>query len=159
MRDLLSSVTGQAAVHRSRSHQERPFVCQRSALCALQFGPRPIRRVDGSDSSCGSLSGARPDSLDEIPQAQRVRLTKYDLTVRRYSALLVAQDHRCAICLRPQEKPYVDHCHRTQRVRGLLCLPGDRITGGLARAGEASYRVLEAIQRVVRRWAMPSGLY
>lgn len=83
----------------------------------------------------------------KIPQAQRVRLTKYDLTVRRYSALLVAQDHRCAICLRPQEKPYVDHCHRTQRVCGLLCLDCNLGIGLLGDSPELAKRAIEYLKR------------
>jgi hypothetical protein len=46
----------------------------------------------------------------------------YGLSQAQYEAMLAAQAHTCAICVRPFPKtPAVDHCHRTGRVRGLLC--------------------------------------
>lgn len=46
---------------------------------------------------------------------------KYDLTVDAYKALLVKQDGYCAMCY--ERKPLViDHCHKTLKVRGLLCV-------------------------------------
>lgn len=49
----------------------------------------------------------------------------YGVTPEQYDALLLAQDNRCAICR--TDTPggrgtwCVDHCHDTERVRGLLC--------------------------------------
>lgn len=50
----------------------------------------------------------------------------YGITVEDYQEMLVAQDYRCAICDIPanqatKKKLYVDHCHKTDEVRGLLC--------------------------------------
>lgn len=48
---------------------------------------------------------------------------RYGITVEDYERLFKKQRGRCAICRRPCEKfrMPVDHCHRTGRVRGLLC--------------------------------------
>ena len=51
---------------------------------------------------------------------------KYGITVDEYEAMLVEQDHRCKICGTKDEessrgKLYVDHDHKTKKVRGLLC--------------------------------------
>lgn len=49
----------------------------------------------------------------------------YGITLDEYKALYAAQNGCCAICKRHvSELPRrlgVDHCHKTQRVRGLLC--------------------------------------
>jgi hypothetical protein len=52
--------------------------------------------------------------------------TKYNLSVEQYNALLVKQNHKCAICSidekeAPKGKLVVDHCHATNKVRELLC--------------------------------------
>lgn len=55
----------------------------------------------------------------------------YNLTEEQYSSLLKQQKMVCAICKKGEEhknhitKKYiclaVDHCHKTQKIRGLLC--------------------------------------
>jgi hypothetical protein len=53
------------------------------------------------------------------------RLITYGLTQDQYDALLSAQDFRCAICSTGTSGGngtwHIDHCHNTERVRGLLC--------------------------------------
>ena len=48
----------------------------------------------------------------------------YGITLLDYKSMLIKQHGACAIC---EEKPtkrrlFVDHCHRTGKVRGLLCM-------------------------------------
>jgi hypothetical protein len=46
----------------------------------------------------------------------------YGLSVEDYDAMLERQGGVCAICKRKPERPlFVDHCHATGKVRGLLC--------------------------------------
>lgn len=53
------------------------------------------------------------------------RKERYGITSEEYNAMLKAQNERCAICNRhPSEfrrQFHVDHCHKTKKVRGLLC--------------------------------------
>lgn len=64
------------------------------------------------------------------PQGQMARrqyelLRAYGLSIAAYEALLASQDFRCAICRASDPgrgKGWnVDHCHKTLKVRGLLC--------------------------------------
>lgn len=48
------------------------------------------------------------------------RKSNYGVTPENYSRLLVLQNGRCAIC-RNKAKLYIDHCHSTGKIRGLLC--------------------------------------
>jgi hypothetical protein len=50
---------------------------------------------------------------------------RYSMSLEEYEALLERQNHACAICgvLEPGGMGvfHVDHCHKSSRVRGLLC--------------------------------------
>lgn len=52
--------------------------------------------------------------------------TKYGLTEEQFDAMLVEQGNSCAICRLEEpggryKKWHIDHCHKTGKVRGLLC--------------------------------------
>lgn len=52
--------------------------------------------------------------------------TDWKQALINYMTLFVDQDERCAVCLRHQDEVprefAVDHCHKTGKVRGLLCM-------------------------------------
>lgn len=52
-----------------------------------------------------------------------LRKHKYGLSDSEFKAMLKAQSGKCAVCRRPQggKMIAVDHCHKTGKVRGLLC--------------------------------------
>jgi len=49
----------------------------------------------------------------------------YGISIEDFEAMLIGQDYQCAICSTEIElfgnKTNVDHCHKTGKVRGLLC--------------------------------------
>jgi hypothetical protein len=75
---------------------------------------------------------ARTSTQVERRRSHRLR-TRFGITLRQYNVLLKTQKGKCAICRKPEKTLYkrgdivktkplsVDHCHRTQKVRGLLC--------------------------------------
>src|ERR1700731_4765204 len=57
-----------------------------------------------------------------IKKYKQELIKKYNLTIEQYQELLKSQDNKCASCKKPFLKtPFVDHCHRTGKTRGLLC--------------------------------------
>ena len=50
---------------------------------------------------------------------------RYGITMEDYQAMVAHQDGLCAICHQkpPFRQLFVDHDHRTNKVRGLLCSP------------------------------------
>lgn len=45
----------------------------------------------------------------------------YNISQEDFESLLEQQDGRCAICSSVLQKPCIDHCHSTSKVRGILC--------------------------------------
>lgn len=59
----------------------------------------------------------------------------YNMSLEDYETMLKDQGHRCKICLTENaggkhKKFYVDHCHKTGSVRGLLCTGCNLALGG-----------------------------
>lgn len=61
----------------------------------------------------------------------------YGMSLDTYDALLTDQNHACKICSRPfdmadqNRRPHIDHCHKTGRVRGILCFTCNTAMGKL----------------------------
>lgn len=65
----------------------------------------------------------RQDYKKRVGRAQALKC-KYGITLEQFQALLASQDNKCAICRNPfanSKDAHVDHCHKTQLVRGVLC--------------------------------------
>jgi polyferredoxin len=59
------------------------------------------------------------------------KLKKLGITLSEYKKLEKDQDNKCAICKKPEtarkkggftKKLAVDHCHKSKKIRGLLCM-------------------------------------
>jgi hypothetical protein len=84
-------------------------------------------------------------------RAANWRKTKYGLTLKAYAALLFSQEGRCALCegaLTGRLDPVVDHCHQTNRVRGLLCFSCNCALGKL---GDTVDRIKQVLHYVTPR--------
>lgn len=63
----------------------------------------------------------RPGGKSEY-QYYRNCAKRYGVSQSELDALREKQKDGCAICLLPlSARPHVDHCHKTKKVRGLLC--------------------------------------
>lgn len=53
------------------------------------------------------------------------RIRKYEVTPEKYSEMVETQKGKCAICNGVNKNGkhlHIDHCHKTGKVRGLLCM-------------------------------------
>lgn len=69
----------------------------------------------------------------------------YGLTPEAYNKMLMEQDFACKICRHPMcgKALAVDHCHKTGKVRGLLC---DKCNWGLGHFKDNVYALQTAIE-------------
>lgn len=54
---------------------------------------------------------------------------RYGIGIADVEKLTAQQDGRCACCGLKKKKLFVDHCHTTMKVRGLLCLNCNTMIG------------------------------
>ena len=76
----------------------------------------------------------------------------YGITLIEYNNFLKQQNHKCAICYADETEVlnqtlYVDHCHSTGKVRGLLCHPCNASLGLL----KENIEVLENAKNYLRK--------
>lgn len=104
----------------------------------------PDRRRGGFVAQCKSCKAAaakrwrdaNPHKAKErywsnpLGERERHLVRKYGVTQADYDRMFEAQDGGCAICGKKQTRAFdVDHCHKTGRVRGLLCTSCNRMIG------------------------------
>ena len=108
---------------RTEQHIQRLSAANRAAWRAKLIGTeRPCR-------TCGTgfvLDDLKRWYCSKRCQRLYVQVRRHGLTVEEFRALLEAQNSLCAICRGPWrgwngQNPHIDHCHKTGRVRGLLC--------------------------------------
>lgn len=70
----------------------------------------------------------------------------YGISLEERNQLAANQGNKCAICL--GEKPLqVDHCHTTNKIRGLLCLPCNTAIGKLKESEDIMMRAIEYLKK------------
>lgn len=60
-------------------------------------------------------------STENLWFPQPDRLKKYGITLEEWKQILERQGNACAICGDRKAKLVIDHSHKTNKVRGLLC--------------------------------------
>jgi Recombination endonuclease VII len=72
-----------------------------------------------------SCDNYRPYNYVGLDNRDAVIRKQYGITLDQYNQMLADQNHKCAICGNEDEvegrKLAIDHCHKTGKVRGLLC--------------------------------------
>jgi DNA-directed RNA polymerase subunit RPC12/RpoP len=110
-------------------------------LSLNKFGKHPTAK-DGYRNQCNAC---RFELRKERPTYKRqIRQYRYGITQDEYSALLIYQNNKCAICKKIFTKtPHIDHCHNSKIIRGLLC---GNCNTALGLLGDDQERILAAAQ-------------
>jgi hypothetical protein len=85
-------------------------------------------------------------------------MRRYGLDEKTHTAMLDKQQGRCACCGR-KKKLFVDHCHASGAIRGLLCLNCNTMIGHAhddpARLRAAARYLAKSNKTVVKQEALP----
>lgn len=125
--------------------------------CTRCEGPRDSKnksQKSGFDPRCKrchkEIQQERRDAgLNQRRERNYKLRKKYGITPEQWDSMLLEQDLRCAICrVMFRDAPYsgricVDHCHKTNRVRGLLCVDCNH---GLGKFKDDTALLLRAMQ-------------
>jgi len=115
---------------------------------------RDKQRATGFRGECKTCrADAAKLKYNKNPDIYRVRSIKrlYNITLSTYNDLLKSQNDRCAICARTKEENNrylcVDHCHKTGKIRGLLCSRCNRALGLLKDSKDILNNAIDYITR------------
>lgn len=73
--------------------------------------------------------------------------SQYNLSEEQHRALLQAQGEKCAICDKKKKRLYVDHCHVTGKVRGLLCPKCNITLGAMGDTYDSALKYIRYLER------------
>lgn len=94
---------------------------------------RRKKHLENPEKKAIHRKGASTWYYNNPEKAKNQRLRKYGITLDEYNSMREVQNYSCAVCERHEEDVergratssstslQVDHCHGTQKIRGLLC--------------------------------------
>lgn len=112
-------------------------ICTIKCLCCGEYIVNPYN----SQKYCNKICKAKMDREERIKNGCNFRYY-YDMDRNDYNNILNYQNNRCAVCGETNKKLYVDHCHITFLIRGLICA---KCNMGIAKLGDSISGVLKAL--------------
>lgn len=101
---------------------------------------RRSKNPDRFNQAARRWKKANPDKVKDT-----VLRYMYGITLEDFKRMETSQGGKCAICL-SHRKLFVDHCHKTGRVRGLLCPRCNAYLGTVNDSVDALYRAIKYLQ-------------
>lgn len=84
--------------------------------------------------------------------ARRYQTGLYGITQADYEKLVELQNERCAICKLNKKPLAIDHCHSTNKVRGLLCRSCNQGLGLMKDEPKLLKAAIKYLERTPPRW-------
>lgn len=117
---LLNGLMRKADCHPDRKHHGRGLCCSCYTMWRVKVEPK---YQENRNRAAGRYYTKHKAACNAKMRARQL-FTKFGMTLETYALLLTAQGGGCALCYdtpKPNRRLAVDHCHKTGRIRGLLC--------------------------------------
>jgi hypothetical protein len=86
-------------------------------------------------------------SLEQLQKQRDYALRwKYGITLAQFEQMQQEQSSQCKICRRDDRELYVDHCHASGIVRGLLCTQCNTAAGLIADSPETAQNMADYLR-------------
>ena len=113
---------------------------------------KDVSKKDGVRPECKSCTSVNRKKNYNFEVRRKHELNrKYENGYNNYTILFEKQHGNCAICQSPENGRYkslsVDHCHKTGKIRGLLCNNCNRAIGLLQDSPEIVESALEYLEK------------
>lgn len=118
--DLIGYENDYGVVVRTDKPSKWVMKCK-SCKCEHEQASREIQR-NQAPMSCENY---KPSNWSGLDRADNIMRKQYGISTVEFSALLEYQNNCCAICFKPIEllrrRMNIDHDHKTNKIRGILC--------------------------------------
>lgn len=95
-----------------------------------------------------------PKDKKKNPEKWKKRYTNsyikhmYGITVEEYNSMVESQNNLCKICYKEDKKRLcIDHCHKTNKIRGLLCRKCNFVLGLMDDNIDNLYNAIEYLKK------------
>lgn len=85
---------------------------------------------------------AKNKEVIQKKEKQSRLLRQYNISLEQFDEMVASRNGMCDICGKKMAEPFIDHCHRHNIVRGLLC---EECNFGIGLFQDSPYVILSAI--------------
>lgn len=131
------------------AYEDNSYTTKEGWRICKECNKRRRPKYVGTESAraCRRVSSKKYRDKDRPSYNLKMRLKNYGITEEQFQALLIAQDYHCRFCSESDDL-HIDHCHRTGRVRGLLCRKHNLAIGMFDEDINAMKKAIEYLEQV-----------
>ena len=126
--------------------------CERMKASSRAYAQANAERIKAINKASRDRRTPEQVECERVKKLAATMKRRYGITEADYLTMLKSQQGHCALCYRtPNQERYfrlnIDHCHRTGKVRGLLCTPCNHAIGQLGDSAEHLQKAVAYLSR------------